>query len=788
MSDQKEEKKILKLRFNNSKTQVEKPKTIEQPEEKKIFKPQLEKQEDSEQILKDKKDSFGNLPKIITTNTTEFKNYRSSTAPFKKRTFIPKNENKFAPKTVKKDGPDNKRFIKTNNTRPKSFQPFNPAFAKPSTPNVFTPFSKEKKNTFSNKLDIKKRKNTKKESFKPKIEETSKILSGNTFIGKIEYNTLEDPEFIKLKRTKKNNILQKTRIFEKKTIKLTQNSSLKDIANQLSIKTNELMREANINGVPINSEIELIDIDLLELLLSNMGHNVIREDNIEKTKLNIFKININPETAVARPPIVSIIGHVDHGKTSLIDSILKSNLTRKEVGGITQTTKAYNIKTKHGDITIIDTPGHAAFTKMMERNIKITDIAILIISSVDGVQDQTIEAIKLLNKIKKPFLIALTKQDLPGADIDKIKQSLAQHDVLVKDYGGDIELIPVSSKTHFNIDLLLETISLYGQVLDIKTNNEAKAVGVILESKIDPKIGIVTNILIKQGNLKVGDIIVANACFGKVKRIMNADNKIIKQTFAGDSIEILGFNSPPAPGANFGIAINNENAIEITEYQKSLELKKNNNFINLIPKDTPTLNLILKTDSQGTIEALKEGLNSLNTTHSLFNIIDSNIGAIKETDLELAKISNSIIIAFNINIDQNTRGLAKTNNIKILENNIIYHLLDDINKELESIVKLVEKETYSGTAMIQMIFKSSKLGNIAGCIVKDGKIVKNNSVVKILRKEKIIYEGPLKSLKRFKDDVKEVSNGSECGIIVNYENIHINDIIKCYIIEYVKPE
>lgn len=776
MSDNKDNStKILKLKFGKDKDETkEAARTKNEGLDKKT----------SEQTDAEQKNLRG-IPQIIKSTPPSTNN---KSRPFKKKTFIPRttsNENKFAIKTPPKK------------THSPGFKPNDhnkltkrPPFMKPTLnvgPNIFqkpgnSPF--EKKN---NNETIKKKKGLKKESTKPKNNMFSNIV-GNNFIGKIEGSTLEESEFFTIRKGKKNfGSSQKNKDFLQKTIELETELSLKELANMLSTKLEDVEKQARYIGYEENKEAPLVNIEILEIIATSLGHKVIRKDTINQEKFDVFNIKIDESNAEKRPPIVAIVGHVDHGKTSLLDKIRKTNLVKTEAGGITQKTAGYSISTKNGDITFIDTPGHAAFSNMRKRGININDISILVISATEGVKNQTIESIKHIKQSKTQLIVAATKSDLPNTNLDKIKQDLAKHEILVKEYGGDIELIEVSSVTGHNIDLLLQTILAYADIMELKANVNTNAIGVVLDSKIDPKVGVLSTILVQQGTIKIGDTCATLHTFGKIKGITTDLNKKVKQAIPGMTVEVLGINECPTPGEKFAV-MDHSLAVELTKKTPQKEQIQNKiSLADLFEKEKPTLNLILNADTQGALEALNQILEGLDTAHSSYKIIKKSVGKIKDSDFDVAKLTDATILNYNLSIGKDLEQKAKTENVPIISSKIIYEIEDLVKQKLDQLITLVEEEIYIGTAVVKRIFKSSKIGNISGCMVTDGKITRD-LVAKVLRRGKIMFEGKVESLKKQKDDVKEVTNGLECGIFVNYKDIAEEDEIMCYKIEYKKPD
>lgn len=773
--------KILKLKFGKKETEP-----LKEPA---AFSKSIEEEKKEDNTSKTIKtinisppQNFKGVPQIL-NNTSKKTITPNKFTPFKKKTFIPKlNENKFA---IKKTDPKKPGEFRPKFER-KSFGP-KPAFSPAPTfkPSFAPTLGFDKKTLPNNNDSAKKKKFIKKESTKPKTMKFSSLV-GNNFRGRIEYSTLEDSEYYKVRKQKRQSS-NKQKQFLEKTITLETEMSLKELASKLSTKFDEIARQARYIGYEGSmSDETLINIEVLEMIATSLGHKVIRKDALNQEKFEVFNIKIDEKTSVKRPPIVAIVGHVDHGKTSLLDKIRKSHLTKSEIGGITQKIAAYSIALKEGSITFIDTPGHAAFSNMRSRGINLNDISILVISAVEGVKDQTIEAINQIKKFKTPFIIAATKCDLPNSNIEKIKQDLSKHDVLVKDYGGDIEMIEVSALTGHNIELLLQTIIVYSDLLELKANPKEKAIGVVLESKIDIKSGVFATLLIQQGTLKVGQICSTLKTFGKIKGMWNDLQKPIKEASPGMAVEVLGFSECPNPGDKFAV-VEHELATELTKQVVDQYIKpKTVSIEDLFQEPKPTLHLILNADTQGALEALENIINTLDTTHSSYKIIKKSVGKIKDSDFDLAKISDSQIINYNLAIAKDIELKAKNENIKILSSKIIYEIENFVKDELEKIVTLIAEEVYMGTAIVKRLFKSSKIGNISGCMVTDGKIQKG-LVVKVIRNKKEVFTGKVESLKRSKDDVKEVINGLECGIFVNYKEIAEDDEIMCYKIEYKKP-
>jgi translation initiation factor IF-2 len=533
-----------------------------------------------------------------------------------------------------------------------------------------------------------------------------------------------------------------------------------------------------------------IDKDTAEYIVKEFGHKAILE---EKPKIETAKSKEKFEGEVrSRPPVVTIMGHVDHGKTSLLDSLRDSNVVSGEHGGITQHIGAYQVNTK-GDklITFIDTPGHAAFTEMRARGSKITDIVVLVVAADDGIKPQTVEAIKHAKAAKVPIIVAINKCDLPEKNISKIKNEMMQYELIAEDLSGDTLFVEVSALKKINLDKLKESILLQAEILDLKASYSDKARGVVIESKIDKGKGPVSTILISNGKLKRGDYFICGDTWGKIRAMINYEGKIINEASPSMPVEILGMNNSAYAGAEFIVTKDEDEAKELTEFRKN-----NNNQNKILAKDKTTLfdevknkdelNIIIKSDVQGSNEALKMAITKIEHKEVEAKIILSDIGMINETDVSLAKASNAILIGFNVKPNREAKKLAEEQKVVIKYFNIIYEAIDHVEKSLSGLLEPDIKETILGSAEIQKIFKVSTAGKIAGSKVINGEI-KSKSKARIIRDGVVVYSGEISSIFREKNQVKEVGSGLECGIsIKDFIDFKEKDIIESYLSEEIQ--
>ena len=575
-----------------------------------------------------------------------------------------------------------------------------------------------------------------------------------------------------------------------KIIKFRGELTLGDFAEKLGVNSGEIIKKLFLKGqmLTINSPITL---EMAEELAGEYDALVEEEQEVELDFGEKFALEIEDREAdlKERPPVITIMGHVDHGKTSLLDAIRTTNVVEGEAGGITQKIGAYQVVKDGKRITFIDTPGHEAFTDMRARGAQVTDIAILVVAADDGVMPQTVEAISHAKVAKVPIIVAVNKIDKPEANPMKVKQELMEHGIVSVEWGGDVEFVEVSAKKKINLDGLLDTILITSEILELKGNVRKRAKGVVLESRLDPKIGPIADILVQEGTLKIGDVIVAGEVQGKVKALLNDKGERVENAIVSQPVEVIGFNNVPDAGDTMYVIQNEQHAKRIVEEvrkerkiqettKKTISLESLSD--QLKHEDLKELNLILRADSKGSVDALRDSLLKLSNDEVAVNIIQAASGAITESDIKLAEAAGAIIIGFNVRPTTKALKEAETNKVEIRTSGIIYHIIEDIEKALAGMLDPEFKEEYQGRIEIKKVFKVSKVGNVAGCVVIDGK-VKSDSNIRILRDNVVIYEGKLASLKRFKDDAKEVVAGQECGLgVENFNDIKDGDVVEAF--------
>ncbi len=570
--------------------------------------------------------------------------------------------------------------------------------------------------------------------------------------------------------------------------------TVQELASRLAERSSDVIKALMNMGVMVTIT-QSIDADTAELIATEFGHQVKRvsESDIE-IGLHIKEDDLSQMKS--RPPVVTIMGHVDHGKTSLLDALRQTDVVAGEAGGITQHIGAYQVVLNSGDkITFIDTPGHAAFTEMRARGANVTDIVVLVVAADDGVKDQTIEAIRHAKAANVPIIIAINKIDKPEADPERVRNMLMQHEIFLEKVGGDILDVEVSAKKGINLDKLEEVILLQAEILDLKANINRLAEGVVIEAKLERGRGIVSTILVQKGTLKVGDLFVAGAEHGRVRALIDDRGNQINEAGPSVPVEVLGFNGSPMAGDDFVVVENENRAREISEFRqrRAREAKSalsargtmEQMFSKIAAGEVKELPVIIKSDVQGSMEAISGSLNKLSTEEVKVNILHSAVGEITESDVTLAKASQAIIIGFNVRANPQAREAARRDGIEIRYYSIIYDVVDDIKAALGGLLAPTLREKYLGAASIRNVFSITKIGKIAGCMVTEG-IVKRGAKVRLLRDNIVIHEGTLKTLKRFKDEVKEVREGYECGMAFeNYNDIKIDDTIECFEIEEI---
>ncbi len=557
----------------------------------------------------------------------------------------------------------------------------------------------------------------------------------------------------------------------------------KDLINNLKKKRFDVGVNDTLNASLIDavSQITEVDIDMISL-----------EEYVQKKAESI------PENLVERPPVVTIMGHVDHGKTTLLDAFRESHLVQKEAGGITQHIGAYQLLHNDRKITFVDTPGHEAFTQLRARGTKVTDIVILVVAADDGVMPQTKEAINHAKAAGVPIIVAINKIDKPEADLDRAKQTLSQEGLLIEEWGGDVVSVDISATEKTNLDELLEMILLLNDVMEIKGNPAVPAQGVILEARLDAQKGPVATVIIQQGTLNQGEAFVSGICYGKARALFDEKGKSIKKAELSMPVEVLGFSEVPNAGDYFQVVKDLEAAKRIAQYRLSLVKKEEltrpehltlDQLFKKIEEDgVKELPLIIKADVHGSVEVLKDTLPNLSTDQVKIKIYHAATGTISESDILLASASNAIIIGYNVKPQQALLDMAKEEKVEIRSYNVIYQLTDDIKKAMTGLLDPISKETYLGRAEVRRIFHIPRIGSIAGCLVTEGKITRN-AEVRIIRNDEVIHEGKISSLKHLKNNVTEVKKDYECGIgVEKFKDIQEGDAIEAFIIEKVMPE
>ncbi len=578
-------------------------------------------------------------------------------------------------------------------------------------------------------------------------------------------------------------------------VKLGETITVADLASKMAVKGTEVVKAMMKMGemVTIN---QVLDQETATLVVEEMGHKfvLVKENELEENVLS--DRNTGEGDAVTRAPVVTVMGHVDHGKTSLLDYIRKANIADGEAGGITQHIGAYHVDTPNGMITFLDTPGHAAFTSMRARGAQATDIVVIAVAADDGVMPQTKEAVQHAKAAGVPLIVAVNKIDKETADPDRVKNELAALDVIPEEWGGDTQFIHVSAKTGQGIDELLETISLNAEVLELTAVDHGAGHGVVIESRLDKGRGPVATVLVQEGELKRGDIVLCGFEYGRVKAMKDENGKEIKVAGPSIPVEILGLSGVPQAGDTATVVKDERKAREVANARqgkhrevklaRQQKAKLENMFANMTEGDVSELNIVLKTDVQGSLEAISDSLTKLSTDEVKVNIVGSGVGGLTETDATLAQASNAIVVGFNVRADASARRLMEQESIDLRYYSVIYDLIDEVKQAMSGMLAPEFKQEIIGLAEVRDVFKSPKIGAIAGCMVTEG-TVKRNNPIRVLRDNVVIYEGELESLRRFKDDVQDVRNGMECGIgVKNYNDVKVGDQIEVFEVVEVK--
>lgn len=569
-----------------------------------------------------------------------------------------------------------------------------------------------------------------------------------------------------------------------------------DLAEKLNKPITEVIKELIFTGVMagINQE---IDLDTASKVAEKFEVDVVLKEE-ESGKVEEDTEVEEEENNEKRPPIVTVMGHVDHGKTSILDAIKKSNVTQSEAGGITQHIGAYTVNVNGEKITFLDTPGHEAFTAMRARGAKITDIVILVVAADDGIMPQTKEAINHCKAAGVPMIVAINKIDKDGANIDRVKQELTEYELIPEDWGGDTVCVPVSAHTKEGLDTLLEMVVLSAEMLELKANSDRRAKGTVVEAKLDKGRGPVATLLVQNGTLKVGDAIIVGTAYGRIRAMFSDKGAKVKSAGPSVPVEILGLSDVPTSGERFNVVKDEKTARQMAENRmqniKEEKFKKANKvsledlYSQIQEGKVKELDIVVKADVQGSVEAIIQSLEKLSTDNVKVRVIHGGVGAITETDVILASASNALIIGFNVRPDTNAIASAEKEEVDIKTYRIIYDALDDIKSAMVGLLDPEYKEVVQGRVEVRETYKVSSVGTIAGCYVLDGKVTRN-SKIRIVRNGIVILDGEILALKRFKDDVKEVAAGYECGLsIVKFNDIKIGDVIESYIIEEIKPQ
>ncbi len=669
------------------------------------------------------------------------------------------------------------------------------------SPEVEAPASPEKKTESASKKSAKKTE----PPAADKPDQKKKWRAGKTRTRKPEDREYEDrdeqlhmkPGRRKRKKGEKtsNDKASLEHGFEKPTapviyeVGVPESITVADLAQKMSVKAAEVIKIMMKLGAMATIN-QLLDQDTAVIVVEEMGHKpkLLKEDAIEETLFS--DESENQYEAVSRAPVVTIMGHVDHGKTSLLDYIRRTKVTSTEAGGITQHIGAYHVETEKGMITFLDTPGHEAFTAMRARGAKCTDLVVLVVAADDGVMPQTIEAIQHARAAKVPMVVAVNKIDKPEADFDRIRNELSHYEVIAEDWGGDTMFESISAKTGQGIDALLDRILLQSEVLELKAAAEGPAKGMVIESRLDKGRGVVATVLVMSGQLKKGNILLAGREFGRVRAMIGDDGAAKEVVGPSMPVEILGLSGTPTAGDEVLVVPNERKAREISQFRqgkyrdvrlaKRQTAKLDNIFDQLGAGQQAALNIVFKADVQGSAEAIQESLSKLSNDEVKVNVVASGVGGITESDVNLAIASNAILVGFNVRADLSAKALAEREGVDLRYYSIIYDLLDQVKAALSGLLKPKFEEKIVGLAEVRDVFRSSKWGAIAGCMVVDG-VMKRHLPIRVLRDNVVIYEGELESLRRYKEDAAEVRSGTECGIgVKHYNDVKVGDNIEAY--------
>ena len=636
----------------------------------------------------------------------------------------------------------------------------------------------------------------------PGPKQTRTAPTGDRRKGKLTINQALDEDggqrarslaSIKRRREREKRQLEQLRASNEKIVRevtIPEAITVQELANRMAERGAAVVKVLLEMGVMATIN-QTLDADTAELVVEEMGHRPKRVSEADVEDV-IEQLNDKEEDLQTRAPVVTVMGHVDHGKTSLLDAFRNANVVAGEAGGITQHIGAYQVQAPSGSkITFLDTPGHAAFTQMRARGASVTDIVVLVVAANDGVMPQTVEAINHAKAAGVPIIVAVNKIDLPEANPDKVKQELLQHEVYVEDLGGEIQCIEVSAKAGTNLDAVEEAIALQAELLELKANPERDAVGTVIEAKLDKGRGPVATVLVQHGTLKVGDVFVAGPEWGRVRALVSDKGEQVQEAGPSVPVEVLGLQGTPGAGDEFHVVSSENQAREISEFRqrklKQVEAAKGGTaasfeamFAKLQAQEIAEVPVVVKADVQGSLEAIEGALEKLGTEEVQAHILHSGVGGITETDISLAAASKAVVIGFNVRANTQARELAKSEGIELRYYSVIYDLVDDVKAAMSGLLKPEVKEEFIGRADIKEVFAVSKIGKIAGCIVTEGQ-ARAGAKVRLLRDDVVVHEGELASLRRFKDEVKEVSAGTECGMqIANYQDIKQGDTLELF--------
>ena len=597
------------------------------------------------------------------------------------------------------------------------------------------------------------------------------------------------------KKPQKNEKRNKQKIFKLTEITIPETITVKDLAAEMKVTSSDVIKKLLNLGImaTINND---LDFDTAFLIAQEYGITATKKNIVTDEDILIDETEDKEEDLKPRPPVIVVMGHVDHGKTSLLDAIRSTNVIEGESGGITQHIGAYQVKINDRDITFLDTPGHEAFTSMRARGAMITDIAILVVAANDGVMPQTVEAINHAKAANIPIIVAVNKMDLPDANFEKVEQELMKYDLVPEAWGGSTIYVPISAKKHEGIDNLLEMVLLEADILELKANPNKQAKGTVIEAKLDKNRGPVATMLVQRGKLDVGDTIIVGTTIGRIRTMQDYKGKKVKTAGPSTPVEITGLTSVPQSGDIFYEVKDEKTAKHLIEKRKNEERERelaktsavtlDDLFNKIESENLKQLNLIVKADVQGSVEALKQSLEKLSNSEVKVSVIHANVGGVTESDVTLAKVSNAIIIAFNVRPGLMAKSVADKEQVEIKTYSVIYDAINDVEAAMKGMLDPVYKEVVIGTAQVRQVFKVSNVGTIAGAVVTSGKVARNAGI-RVIRDDIVIHDGKLVSLKRFKDDVKEVANGYECGLQIDkFNDIKVDDTLEVYIMEEVK--